>query len=206
MRKSRKGKYSFQLWQSGFRVLASNSSLFRFVGLSLLWVQLKQVSASTSLLFSLSVVEWQPLQISEHRSCHLYTATVIYIYEYFSHTVIYLHSNIHQTLLTHVTISYYDLKCTAKKAEKHVHKFPLECKTFDAKQYAADQSSLSLYPDDAPELVPIEVYGDGNCLPRSASIFESGSQTHHEEMRTRIVVKLAAHGNHYLDSNNLDND
>ena len=101
--------------------------------------------------------------------------------------------------------SFYDLKCTAKKAEKHLHKFPLECKTFDAKQYAADQSSLSLYPDDAPELVPIEVYGDGNCLPRSASIFESGSQTRHEEMRTRIVVELAAHEDHYLDSNNLDN-
>ena len=84
---------------------------------------------------------------------------------------------------------------------------PLNCEaSHSAKMYVADKTSEKLYPDDAPNLVPIRVNGDGNCLPCSASLLAFGDQKYYKEMRARIVIELATHEEYYLNSQNLGAD
>eukprot|EP00745_Piridium_sociabile_P030649 TRINITY_DN50875_c0_g1_i4.p1 TRINITY_DN50875_c0_g1~~TRINITY_DN50875_c0_g1_i4.p1 ORF type:complete len:932 (+),score=185.05 TRINITY_DN50875_c0_g1_i4:61-2856(+) len=100
--------------------------------------------------------------------------------------------------------SFYDLQCLAKKAEQHVLGYTVECSnSLQVEHYHSDAKSVELYPEDAPDLVPVEIFGDGNCLPRSASLLMCETQNSHQEMRARIVVELAAHENFYLDNRNL---
>ena len=46
--------------------------------------------------------------------------------------------------------------------------------------------------------LPVNVYGDGNCLPRCASILAYNTQEFHREMRLRIAVELVQHQDLYL--------
>ena len=91
--------------------------------------------------------------------------------------------------------------------EPQVQAYPLQHDdSLDAKFYEPDKSASKLFPQDTPKLVPIAVGGDGNCLPRSASLLAFGNQNQHEELRARIVVELAAHEEFYLESKNLGAD
>ena len=99
--------------------------------------------------------------------------------------------------------SFYDVKCVATKAEKVFHRYNVRCQTLNGRHYLTHEQSLHLYPDDALHLIPVDVHGDGNCLPRCGSLFICGSQNLHQEMRTRIVVELAVHEDFYLDPKNL---
>ncbi|XP_076446314.1 uncharacterized protein LOC143283825 [Babylonia areolata] len=99
------------------------------------------------------------------------------------------------------THSFYDLKVLAVKAEKHEAYKSSSIglySEFDSTLYHADRISKDLYPEDAPDhLEPVEITGDGNCLPRSVSVLAYGTQDHHQELRTRIIVEMAAHEDHY---------
>ena len=69
-----------------------------------------------------------------------------------------------------------------------------------------DANSLDLVPDDIPlkptsELVPVVIFGDGNCLPRTASFLAFGHEDNHIELRKRIVTELTQNEAKYLDNN-----
>ena len=63
-------------------------------------------------------------------------------------------------------------------------------------------------PKDIPlapteELYPATIYGDGNCLPRSACMLAHGSEHHHKEIRERIVDELVKNEELYLDNKTI---
>ena len=58
--------------------------------------------------------------------------------------------------------------------------------------------SLELYPDDAPQRLPVQVRGDGNCLPRCGSLLAYGDEDHHTEMRVRIIFEMVQNSDLYL--------
>ena len=71
-----------------------------------------------------------------------------------------------------------------------------------------DGLSKDLVPDDIPlqpslNMYPAQIYGDGNCLPRCASVIAFGDQDHHEEMRFRVVRELVIHKAFYMEDTNL---
>lgn len=47
------------------------------------------------------------------------------------------------------------------------------------------------------------VIGDGNCLPRSESVFAFGNEHNPCEIRVRIIIELCLHMELYLDNNYL---
>ena len=63
--------------------------------------------------------------------------------------------------------------------------------------FKKDRTACLLYPTDAPEMTPIDIYGDGNCLPRSASVLAFGDEDGMTEMRVRIIVEMALHIEEY---------
>ena len=58
-------------------------------------------------------------------------------------------------------------------------------------------------PDNASPFLLVRIYGDGNCLPRCASLMAYGTQDHYDEMRIRIALELAIHMDMYLDNDFL---
>ena len=59
-----------------------------------------------------------------------------------------------------------------------------------------DACAKAIMPTDFPEsgsYLPYEVYGDGNCLFRSASLLATGTEKYHLELRLRSVVELVLH-------------
>ena len=46
--------------------------------------------------------------------------------------------------------------------------------------------------------IPVRIYGDGNCLPRAASLLAFGTEEMHVEMQVRIAVGLLLHEDFYL--------
>ena len=51
---------------------------------------------------------------------------------------------------------------------------------------------------DAPNLIPISIFGDGNCLPRTLSTGIFGSDNQYIEMRLRILIEGVLHTERYL--------
>ena len=70
-------------------------------------------------------------------------------------------------------------------------------------KFTKDEDSAHWLPTDTPHVTPMQIYGDGNCLPRCASVMVYGHQECHDEMRIRIVLEIAADIDEYLDSTNL---
>ena len=102
--------------------------------------------------------------------------------------------------------SFQELQLVARGMEEEMQtKWPVSCsKQLDAGQYIKDRHAASLYPTDAPpDLAPVCIYGDGNCLPRCASLLAVGNQDSFAEMRVRITVELAANEDCYLSDENL---
>lgn len=79
-----------------------------------------------------------------------------------------------------------------------------EVRTFENTEKTVDKVSLTLMPNDIPlsdeALHPAVIYGDGNCLPRSASVLAYGHENKHKEMRERIVCELVKNADKYLDN------
>ena len=51
------------------------------------------------------------------------------------------------------------------------------------------------------ELVPGDIWADGNCFPRCVCLAAYGSQAMHQEMRVRLIFELVHHMELYLDNN-----
>lgn len=78
-----------------------------------------------------------------------------------------------------------------------------EIRSFQNTKKQIDIGSRDLVPDDIPlsrdTLYPAVIYGDGNCLPRSASLIAYGTENQHCEMRRRIVREMIMNKEKYLD-------
>ena len=71
-----------------------------------------------------------------------------------------------------------------------------------------DQEALDLMPADyagSTIRFPVNIYGDGNCLPRCASVFAFGTETDENliEIRMRIVHELVVNEEKYTDNSFL---
>jgi hypothetical protein len=67
----------------------------------------------------------------------------------------------------------------------------------------ADRQALQYMPclvESYSGWLPAIVEGDGNCLPRSASVACFGTETAHEEIRTRIGIEMALHKEQYINN------
>lgn len=76
------------------------------------------------------------------------------------------------------------------------------CKTICAER-------LELVPDDIPlaletQIFPVNNHGDGNCLPRCASLFMYGIEDHHSEIRRKIAKELEENSEYYLDDKSFE--
>ena len=108
--------------------------------------------------------------------------------------------------------SEYLLQCiTMQELKRHVEGLnfyklpPYTQKTFCITGKTFDKNSLTLLPTDIPvepkqELFPEVIVGDGNCLPRSASVLVYGTENKHSEMRQKIVLELVKNEDLYLDN------
>lgn len=97
-----------------------------------------------------------------------------------------------------------------KKEEKVALRNPLKSKTPSflsqsilAQKLQIDVLSVPLVPDDIPlqgtsPLFPVKIYGDGNCLPRCASLGMHGTQERHKELRDSVVQELVKNKEWYL--------
>ena len=62
-----------------------------------------------------------------------------------------------------------------------------------------DKISRQLLPNDVhPQLIPMQSYGDGNCLFRSISLIVFGNQNYHTEFRVRTIIELTCNEELYL--------
>ena len=52
-------------------------------------------------------------------------------------------------------------------------------------------------------LIPVCVYGDGNCLPRALSVLAYGHEDAYIEMRARITVEMVTYEDNLLDDDHL---
>ena len=66
-----------------------------------------------------------------------------------------------------------------------------------------DVNAASVFPKDSHRMTPLAIVGDGNCLPRCASVLVYGNQDHHAEMRARIILELVLAQECYLDESFL---
>ena len=70
-----------------------------------------------------------------------------------------------------------------------------------------DLVSLLIYPDDAPpDMFPVSVRGDGNCLFRSLSYAVYGNQERWREMRLRTVIGMIEHMDYLICNNFVGRD
>ena len=61
-------------------------------------------------------------------------------------------------------------------------------------------------PPDFSSWLSVQVLGDGNCLPRSASVACFGSETDHHEIRVGIVIEMCLHVDKYTDNDYLNRE
>ena len=65
-----------------------------------------------------------------------------------------------------------------------------------------DPCALKHLSDSTPHfdkhLIPVKIVGDGNCFPRSLSVFCFGNQDYHREIRCRIVAELVTNVHDFL--------
>ena len=97
--------------------------------------------------------------------------------------------------------SYKELQATCNAYRKEIGKLQLTTSPNFA-TLRPDLHALSLVPDDiisSCHLTPVQVTGDGDCLPRSGSVLVFGDENHPMEMRARIAIELATHEDEYLD-------
>lgn len=87
------------------------------------------------------------------------------------------------------------------RATALLDKYLISLQALDIDLFKKDRSAMLLYPSDAPRFTPIHVYGDGNCLPRCASILAFGDEDQFTEMRVRIAIEMALHRDIYSNPN-----
>ena len=66
--------------------------------------------------------------------------------------------------------------------------------------YPVDDVAMKLYPDKAPrDFVPLDVYGDGNCLFRAVSLVATGDEQNHGQFRKLVMKELRDNAEYYAD-------
>ncbi|CAC5405592.1 unnamed protein product [Mytilus coruscus] len=65
-------------------------------------------------------------------------------------------------------------------------------------------NSKDAFHPDFTSWLPVQVIGDGNCLPRSASVACFGKETDHQEIRVRIVIGMCLHVEKYTSNEYLN--
>ena len=71
--------------------------------------------------------------------------------------------------------------------------------TIAAIKGTVDRVALDLRPQDCPsDLFPVLINGDGNCLPRSLSTLAYGKESHHIEMRCRLLFEMVQNFSLYV--------
>lgn len=80
-----------------------------------------------------------------------------------------------------------------------------EEKTLIDLHLTGDRVSMPLVPAYLQQngYCPAKIYGDGNCLPRCASVLAYGVEDHYKEMRIRIVMELVRNESKYISDNYL---
>ena len=66
-------------------------------------------------------------------------------------------------------------------------------KVTSAASFTKNQRAASIFPNDfagAHLLSPVQVYGDGNCLFRAASVLAKGNEDSHLELRLRTALEI----------------
>ena len=65
--------------------------------------------------------------------------------------------------------------------------------------------TLDILPDDLPDVVlPLDVYGDGNCFARCLSLAMFGSEDRHRELRVRMALEMARQDKFFMDPTYLN--
>ena len=69
---------------------------------------------------------------------------------------------------------------------------------------AIDDIALHFLPKYSPTgYLPVKNFGDGNCFAQAISQFLYGTESHHLEVRIRIVLEAARNKHLYLDQDYL---
>ena len=77
-------------------------------------------------------------------------------------------------------------------------------RTFAERLQEKDMQASQLLPADIDKsLIPVCVYGDGNCLPRALSMLTYGHEDAYIEMRARITVEMVTNEDNLLDDDHL---
>ncbi|XP_050388651.1 uncharacterized protein LOC126820602 [Patella vulgata] len=98
------------------------------------------------------------------------------------------------------TLDYENLQDLAPQLVDMIEaKYPLRPLLPNCDSCSIDKPSISLYNGPSTH-VPVEIYGDGNCLPRSASMLIFGNQLRHVEIRIRIALEMVSFESVYLDN------
>lgn len=105
-----------------------------------------------------------------------------------------------EKLKTAASSSFSSLKQEAEIQQQHIYRYTLPniSQPFSSK---IDRISLQLYPEQdvlCQGFLPMKIYGDGNCLCRTGSMYIFGSENSHIELRARVVVEMALQKDWYL--------
>ncbi|WAR13822.1 LOW QUALITY PROTEIN: VRTN-like protein [Mya arenaria] len=78
--------------------------------------------------------------------------------------------------------------------------------TFVTHKRVVDNSAVKLLTDEVEcmGLLPTNIYGDGNCLPRCGSVLIYGDEEKHLDIRARIIMELVVNEAKYLDDKFLE--
>ena len=93
------------------------------------------------------------------------------------------------------------IKSICKSFHHDMIKFPCPTYPNKLKDFTPDLVAAALNPDK--NMTPVCVIGDGNCLPRCASILAYGHEENHKEMRSRIIIELVTNFDKYIDPKNI---
>ena len=94
-----------------------------------------------------------------------------------------------------------DADAVRKVIPSDMHRFALDFQTPETgSDYKVDAMSLKILSSyKEPDLLPISIYGDGNCLPRSISAALTNDETFlHVEIRVRIAIEMMQNMEYYL--------
>ena len=146
------------------------------------------------------------LKLSVFKADHL-----LYTKQWQMHT---LSKNIHQpkpvcfdalSLQLNKACTYADLEVVCRQHSHLASQHPMGTASLSAADpvVTPDVNAASVFPKDSPRLTPLAIVGDGNGLPRCASVLVYGNQDHHAEMRARIILELVLAQECYLDESFL---
>ena len=101
---------------------------------------------------------------------------------------------------------YSDLKEDAEQLLSIINnKFTLPDSTKQNLISKVHSATFDVLPDDLPDVVlPLDVYGDGNCFARCLSLAMFGCEDRHRELRVRMALEMARQEHFFMDPTYLN--